>query len=102
MSEVSREMPKYRSHKKVWALKIKSIEINPRDTSKDVNGMSDPNEPGRIGTITPEDDNYAPFHIDEAYIAKHKPQEGGYYIVYEDGYKSFSPAEAFEGGYTRI
>ncbi|MCK9988658.1 MAG: hypothetical protein AzoDbin1_05130 [Azoarcus sp.] len=27
---------------------------------------------------------------------------GGYYVVYEDGYKSFSPAIAFESGYTRI
>ena len=27
---------------------------------------------------------------------------GGYYVVYEDGYKSFSPAEAFESGYKRV
>jgi hypothetical protein len=27
---------------------------------------------------------------------------GGYYVVYEDGYKSFSPASAFENGYTRL
>lgn len=26
----------------------------------------------------------------------------GYYVVYDGGYKSFSPAEAFEGGYTKI
>ena len=27
---------------------------------------------------------------------------GGYYVVYEDGYKSFSPAGAFESGYTPL
>lgn len=35
---------------------------------------------------------------------KGKPdvQEGWYMVVYPDGYVSFSPAEAFEEGYTRI
>lgn len=97
-----RELPKYRCHKEVWALKIKSIVIHPRDTSKDIDGMSPP-ESGRTATITPEEENhYAPFTVEEAYIAKHNPQEGGYYVVYPDGYKSFSPAEAFEDGYTLI
>jgi hypothetical protein len=27
---------------------------------------------------------------------------GGYYVVYDDGYTSFSPAKAFEEGYTPI
>lgn len=27
---------------------------------------------------------------------------GGYYVRYEDGYESFSPADIFESGYTRI
>lgn len=27
---------------------------------------------------------------------------GGYYVRYEDGYESWSPAKAFEEGYTRI
>ena len=35
-------------------------------------------------------------------VEKHNPEAGGYYVVYEDGYKSFSPAKAFEEGYTRI
>ena len=30
------------------------------------------------------------------------PEVGGYYVVHKDGYKSFSPANAFEEGYTRI
>jgi hypothetical protein len=33
---------------------------------------------------------------------KHKPQVGGYYVLYKDGYASFSPASAFEEGYDLI
>lgn len=35
-------------------------------------------------------------------MRKHKPEVGGYYVVYKDGYKSFSPAAAFDEGYTLI
>lgn len=36
------------------------------------------------------------------YIEKHKPQAGGYFVRYDDGYASFSPAAAFEAGYTAM
>ena len=36
------------------------------------------------------------------WIERHKPQVGGYYVRYEDGYTSYSPAKAFEEGYTLI
>ena len=52
--------------------------------------------------ITPEDAGYAPFSVDAAYVRKHQPKVGGYYVAYKDGYKSFSPAEAFEEGYSRV
>ena len=81
-----REMPKYKSHKEVWALKIK-FGVNQNDGS---------------ALLTPEDPDYAAFEVSAEYMAKHLPEPGGYYVVYEDGYKSFSPAEAFEGGYIRI
>lgn len=80
-SSVQREMPRYVSHKQVWALRIKSIDG---------------------ATITPEDEGYAPFDVDGKYLTKHTPHVGGYYVVYGDGYCSFSPAAAFESGYTRI
>lgn len=79
-----REMPQYQSHKKVWALKIKRVELRPAN--------------GHI--IHPEDEGYAPFEVSDEYIQKHNPQAGGYYVVYKDGYQSWSPAEAFESGYT--
>ena len=84
-------MPKYRCHKDVWALKIIDIK---RDSEK---GPTDGS-----ALLVPDDSGYAPFRVDDAYVRKHNPQIGGYYVVYADGYKSFSPAEAFESGYTRI
>ena len=38
----------------------------------------------------------------DGFVQKHNPQSGGYYVRYEDGYESYSPAEAFESGYTPI
>jgi hypothetical protein len=35
-------------------------------------------------------------------MTKHNPQVGGYYVMYKDGYQSWSPASEFEDGYTRI
>ena len=82
----AREMPQYQSHKKVWALKIKQVELRPAD--------------GHI--IHPADEGYGPFEVSDEYVQKHNPQAGGYYVVYADGYISWSPAEAFEGGHTAI
>jgi hypothetical protein len=40
--------------------------------------------------------------VSDEYASKHNPDAGGYYVRYADGYESFSPAQAFEEGYTRI
>ena len=84
------ELPRYTCHKEVWALKIAGIEYvqDEQDTV--------------TATITPTDARYGAFSVSEAYINKHKPEVGGYYVVYADGYKSFSPAKAFEAGYTLV
>lgn len=86
------EMPKYRSHKEVWALKIKSIVLD-SDLAKETNRKTDGS-----AIITPEEDGYAPFKVDFAYVRKHNPVAGGYYVVYKGGYKSFSPGDVFEEG----
>lgn len=87
----STEMPKYKCHKEVWALKIKDI------------GYHGDSENGTTGgRITPADEGFAPFEVSGEYMNKHKPEIGGYYVVYEDGYKSYSPAEPFESGYTQL
>ncbi len=89
MNEAQAELPKYQCHKKVWALKIK-------------HKLPNPNTAAGGWTLYFEDEGYAPILMCHEWCMKHKPVDGGYYVVYEDGYKSFSPAEAFESGYTRI
>ncbi len=84
-------MPKYKCHKEVWALKIVKIE-DPHEV--------DPNPGTRLLHVS--EPGYAPVLVSPKYIEKHNPQPGGYFVVYQDGYQSFSPAEAFESGYTRI
>lgn len=91
------ELPRYKCHKIVWAHKIKNLVYQ---TSEELTGSDGPKPDGAM--LYPEDVLYAPFRVDQEYIEKHKPQVGGYYVVYKDGYKSFSPAEAFEDGYTKI
>lgn len=83
-----REMPKYRCHKIVHALKISNVEPATA-TSPRTRLLFDAPGP-------------APFTVSPEYVKKHNPISGGYYIIYEDGYESFSPAEAFEKGYTQI
>ena len=95
-----REMPRYSCHKTVHALKIAAILIF---TAIITGTEIKTGQEARDGAIiTPSEEGYAPFRVDEVYMRKHNPQVGGYYVVYKGGYKSFSPAEAFEGGYTRI
>lgn len=96
MSEyASAEMPKYQCHKKVWALKIKDIVQAPADQER-VNAGGD-------WYIIPEENGYARIMVGhDDFIVRHKPEVGGYYVVYDDGYKSYSPAKAFERGYSPL
>lgn len=91
-----REMPKYKCHKEVHALKIDTIEYSV------FKSRDEPQNKGGCATITPVEEGYAAFEVDLKYLQKHNPQAGGYYVVYEDGYRSYSPAKAFEDGYTLI
>lgn len=76
-------LPRYQSHKVVEASRI--VEVNQHATSPSL--LLDV---GVEWPVTPE------------WVGKHEPQPGGYLVVYADGYESWSPAEAFEGGYTSI
>lgn len=87
MTDTIKGLPKWKCHKEVWAVKI--LNIRP--------GTIEGDRPG--ATIEAEEGS---FSVGEEYIAKHDPEEGGYYVRYADGYESFSPAKAFEEGYTRI
>lgn len=94
MSDVTMEMPRYTCHKKVWALQIDAID---RDCDK---AGEEGRETDGSAMITPKEAGYAPFKVDHEYLRKHKPEVGGYYVVYKGGYRSFSPADAFVDGYT--
>lgn len=74
-------MRQYQSHKVVEAGRITNI----------IGGGM-----GLGAVLELEDDNVT---VDSAYLAKHKPAVGGYYIKYPDGYESWSPADSFESGY---
>lgn len=81
------EMPRYVSHKKVWALEIATI-----------NRMT----PGKV-VLSFRDKGYAPMTLNEDHplFARYAPIQGDFYVVYADGYKSLSPRKAFVEGYTR-
>lgn len=38
----------------------------------------------------------------DKFFARGTPSVGDYYVVYEDGYTSWSPAKAFEDGYEKV
>ncbi len=84
------ELPRYRCHKEVHALKISRVELY---------GSRIATTGGKLHF---DDGVFQPIEVDEQYMRKHNPVEGGYYVVYEGGYKSWSPGDVFEAGYTRI
>ena len=86
------EMPRYVSHKRVWALEIATVSPPP-----DI-------EPGAKATsfrLTFRDSGYAPMYAAAEMFSRYVPIPGDYYVVYADGYPSFSPRKAFLEGYTR-
>lgn len=92
LSGTTAELPSYRCHKVVRALKIHQV-IDPTQPGNESDGSR---------MLHPMDARFSPFRVDGDYARKHNPQSGGYFVVYDDGYKSFSPAIAFEAGYTKI
>ena len=62
---------------------------------------------GRIVRVMPTEDGGAVLYLiggeinaNAAWVKRHQPEGGGYFVQYEDGYTSFSPADAFDSGYT--
>lgn len=77
-------LPKYVSHKEVEAAKIKAI-----DTA------------GNITLFSFEGEDVPQIAVGaEELLHRPVPEVGMYLMIYNDGYVSFSPAEAFESGYT--
>lgn len=76
-------LPQWRCHKVVSAGKIS---LMARD------------EPNGKLMVHAEPSNM-PFAVPLDFLYRHNPTIGGYFVVYEDGYISYSPAAAFEAGY---
>jgi len=89
-------MPKYKCHKEVSALQIKVITLQFKRVNNAVGCLSD----GAV--VTPAEEGYVPFYVEQGWLDKHHPQVGGYIVTYDDGYVSYSPAHIFERGYTLI
>lgn len=80
-------MKTYKSHKTVKALKI--------------GRMEGPLEGGEFLLFCADEPNCYQL-VDRAFMEKHLPHAGGYFVEYGDGYQSFSPARAFEEGYSEV
>lgn len=76
-------LPRYQCHKIVQAAKILIVIRSAGKISLDLED---------IGAV----------EVSAEFDAKHHPKAGGYFIVYDDGYQSWSPGKAFEEGYTRL
>lgn len=85
------QLPKYRCHKEVYALKINKVETT-----------RDPHTLDYTHKLYPEDTRYAPIEVSDTFVYNRNVNAPGYYVVYADGYASWSPVEAFEEGYTKI
>ena len=83
------DLPLWQSHKVVRAAKIRQIEH--QEDGSCILSLLMPSDGPLMGLMS--------FPVDRAYVEKHEPQADGYLVIYEDGYKSWSPAVAFEGGY---
>lgn len=81
--------PKWQSHKVVEAFEIEEIVF------LELGGAV---LRGRVGHSGPA----LTREVDARYVDKHGPQVGGFWVRYEDGYESWSPAQAFKQGYTLL
>ena len=86
-----KELPLYDCHKQVRATKIGSIASH--DGGGATLNCTDTVEAGS---------GYHEIEVTQEYLDKNKPEAGGYYVLYIDGYHSYSPAKAFEDGYTIV
>jgi hypothetical protein len=80
------EMPLYLCHKKVRGLKIANVTRQPD---------------GSV-VLSFENTLFFPRHMSLEWSIKNNPKGGGYLVRYKGGYESWSPAPAFEDGYSLV
>lgn len=78
---VLKTLPRYKSHKVIWALEIARTET-------------------RIdGVLLHFVEEFAPLLADAKMTHRYTPVAGDRLVIYADGYRSLSPRAAFEDGY---
>ena len=88
-----KQLPQYQCHKIVGALAINAVWNIPDSKSISVSFTEDGFEPIKI-----DEDDARRFRFHDA----DGNPDLGFYVVYDDGYFSWSPTKKFEDGYTRI
>jgi hypothetical protein len=78
------QLPRWQCHKIVHAAKIERMNHYREHTSL------------KLKDLDPQ------ITVSSEWWRKHTPEVGGYFVCYEDGYESYSPAAAFESGYTLL
>lgn len=93
MGDSAMKLPKYKCHKEVRAAKIVAVENGDDGKARVLTVRIDGND----HRIVPGEGWWKRAAIpDVTAIAS------GYYVQYDDNYASWSPAKAFEDGYTRV
>ena len=87
------QLPRWQCHKQVYGDRIKDIRPLPLEVQLD-----DAEDSGLRWYL----DCGAVITVSKSLIARSGPKVGDYFVQYEDGYQSWSPATAFKDGYTRI
>lgn len=93
------QMPRYQSHKKVWALEIANISEN-ESAERPKTGEPLTQHPGYMLTFAEQ--GYAPKSVQYNVVSRYFPQPGDFFVVYDDGYESISPRKPFLDGYMRL
>lgn len=89
------KLPQYQCHKKVRAAKVIALTVtrdNETDAIVHVQMVLDAGPPAGMVLWEPPLDWYG----------RHSHRLGNYVVVYEDGYVSVSPGDAFESGYALL
>lgn len=73
----------YKSHKIVQAAKI--LEVNKREFKI---------------TVVARDNTTTVVEVPSNYFGRGEPSVGDYFVLYDDVYMSYSPADTFQAGYT--
>lgn len=82
-------LPQFQCIKKVRAGKIVKI----TNTDKGVI---------KLDLFVGEDKPYVEQEVTPGFMARHRPEVGGYFVKYNSGYESYSPGKEFDEGYVQL